>query len=41
MTEQIEQDSTLNLLEEQIDMLVDDSKLTDVVTALSEDTTAE
>ena len=41
MAEQIEQDSTLNLLEEQIDMLVDDSKMTDVVTASIEDSPVE
>jgi phage RecT family recombinase len=36
INEQIEEDSTLNLLEEQVDMLVDDSKITDVILSTDE-----
>ena len=37
MNPQPEEDSTLNLLEEQVDMLVDDSKLKDVAVSSNQD----
>ena len=37
MNAQIEEDTTLNLLEEQVDMLVDDSKLKDVAVSPNQD----